>query len=318
MWLNALAAVVLAGCIAAGAWSGALVTGLRIAALVLAYVAATWLGPALAPAVGGALGIGGGLLAALVASSAVFVAVSFAFGIAVRVARRRGPRDNVGRSPRDRFLGAAFGAVRGALLALMVVYLAMWFDALRATGTAAVVPEIGDSLAADVTSGVVQSAIGMSIDPADPGGRFAAHVAAQPATSAAALQSILDDPAFARLRGDERFWNDVDDGDVEIALRRSSFTDLADDARLRHKMARLGLVSEDAALDADRFRASIAQVFEEIGPKLRGMRHDPAVRELLADPDVLAMLQNGDTIGLLAHPKFREVVSRLSGSSSGS
>jgi membrane protein required for colicin V production len=316
MWLNALAAVVLAGCIAAGAWSGALVTGLRIAAFVVSYIAATLLGPLFAPAVGGPLGIGGGLVATLVASSAVFVVVSFAFSIAVRLARRRGPRDNVGRSPRDRFLGAAFGALRGALLAMMIVYLAMWFDALRATGTAGVVPEIGDSLAADVTSGVVQSAIESAVDPADRGARFAARFAAQPADSASALKSIVDDPAFARLRSDERFWNDVDDGDVDIALRRSSFAGIADDARLRHKVARLGLVSEDEALDADRFRASIAQVFQEIGPRLRGLRHDPAVRELLADPAVVAMLQNGDTIGLLAHPKFRELVSRISGSGS--
>src|SRR5262249_24388549 len=40
MWLNALAAVVLAACMAAGAWNGALATGLRIATLVFAYAAA--------------------------------------------------------------------------------------------------------------------------------------------------------------------------------------------------------------------------------------------------------------------------------------
>jgi hypothetical protein len=56
MWLNAVAAVVLAACIAAGAWSGALATGLRIATLVLAYAASALIGPALAPAVGAQLG----------------------------------------------------------------------------------------------------------------------------------------------------------------------------------------------------------------------------------------------------------------------
>jgi hypothetical protein len=43
MWLNAVAALILAACVAAGAWSGALATGLRIATLLLAYAAAALL-----------------------------------------------------------------------------------------------------------------------------------------------------------------------------------------------------------------------------------------------------------------------------------
>jgi membrane protein required for colicin V production len=311
MWLNALALVVFAACIAAGAWAGALVTGLRIAALVVSYAAAVVLGPVLAPALGAPMGLGDGLLAALVSSSAVFLVASLGFGFAVRAARRRGPRDNVGRSPRDRFLGAVFGAVRGALLAVMVVYLAMWFDALRATGRAAVVPEVGDSAAADVTSRVVSGAIASVVDTRDPGARFLAEFAAQPAASAADLQTIFADPDFVRLRDDTRFWNDVEDGNVDAALERSSFVRLADDAQLRHRMARLGLVAEEDARDGDRFRQSMAQVLTEIGPRLRALHHDPAVRELLADPEVAAMLRNGDTVALLAHPKFRALVSRV-------
>lgn len=317
MWLNALAAIVLAACIAAGAWSGALATGLRIATLVLAYTAAAVLGPALAPQFAARFGLGG-LLATVLSGSAMFVVAYLVLGIAARFARRLGPRENTGRSPRDRFLGATFGAVRGALLAMMVVYLAMWFDALRATGTAAVLPEIGDSVAADVTSGVVQSAIESAVDTSEPAARFTARFAAHPADSAAELQSIFDDPAFARLREDARFWNDIEDGNLDAALQRNSFFNVAGDAQLRHKAARLGLVSDEAALDADSFRQSIAQVLEEIGPRLRGLHRDPAVQELLADPAVVAMLENGDTLGLLAHPKFRELVSRLSAAQPGS
>ena len=97
-------------------------------------------------------------------------AATFVVGLARARDRRRASRAGSdrartpARSPRDRFLGASFGAVRGALLAMMVVYLAMWFDALRATGGGAVLPEIGDSVAADVTSGVVQSAIESAVD----------------------------------------------------------------------------------------------------------------------------------------------------------
>jgi uncharacterized membrane protein required for colicin V production len=310
MWLNALAAIVLAACIAAGAWSGGLATGLRIVTLVLAYAAAAVLGPAFAPQFGARFGVGGPL-DALLSGSAMFVVAYFVLGIAARFAKGFGPRENTGRSPRDRFLGATFGAVRGTFLAIMIVYLAMWFDALRATGNATVLPEIGDSVAADVTSGVVQRVIESAVDTSEPGARFTAHFAANPADSAVALQAIFDDPAFTRLREDERFWNDVVDGNLDAALQRASFFNVAGDAQLRQRAANLGLVSAEAAIDADQFRQSIAAVLEEIGPRLRGLQNDPAVRDLLADPAVVAMLENGDTLGLLAHPKFRELVSRV-------
>jgi hypothetical protein len=296
---------------AAGAWNGALATGLRIATLALSYGLAAVLGPVLAPTFSARLG-GGDLIATVASGTVVFVVAYVGLGIAARFARRLGPRENVGRSPRDRFLGASFGAVRGALVAMMVVYLAMWFDALRTTGTAEVLPEIGDSVAADLTGGVVESVLASAVDTTDPGARFVTRFAARPAAAAGELQGILDDPSFVRLRNDTRFWNDIEDGNVQTALQRSSFAGLAENAQLRQKAALLGLVSDDAALDADAFRKSIAQVFEEIGPRLRGLRDDPAVKELLADPEVVAKLQSGDTIGLLAHAKFRELVARIS------
>jgi uncharacterized membrane protein required for colicin V production len=310
MWLNAVAAVVLAACIAAGAWSGALATGLRIATLVLAYAAGALLGPALAPAIGAQLGLAG-MAATVAACTAAFVVAYVLLAIASRFARKLGPRENVGRSPRDRFLGACFGAMRGFVLAVTVVYAAMWFDALRATGAGAVVPEIGDSLAADVTSGVMRSAIESTVDTSQPSGRLAARFASRPAVAAAELQGVIDDPNFAELRSDARFWNDVEDGNVAAALQRRSFTAFAADAQLRQRLAHLGLVADEAALDPEVFRQSMGQALEEIGPRLRELRDDPAMQELLADPAVVAMAQNGDTLGLLLHPKFRALVSRI-------
>jgi len=309
MWLNAVAAAVLAACIAAGAWSGALVTGLRIATLVLAYVAGAVLGPIMAPELGARLGLRGAI-ATVVAGAAAFVLSYLALAIAARFVRRLGRRSNSMRSPRDRFVGATFGALRGAFLAITIVYAAMWFDALRATGTAALVPEIGDSVATRVTSGVVQTAIERSIDTTGPAGRSTVRMASDPAVYAAELQSVVDDPAVERLRGDAQFWKDVEDGKFDAAMHSPSFTLLAQDAPLRQKFAGLGLVPDDAILDPSLFRASMAQVLKEIGPRLRGLRRDPAVQELLADPAVVAMLENRDTLGLLGNPKFRELVSR--------
>ena len=252
----------------------------------------------------------------MVSGSAMFVVAYLVLGIAARFARRLGPRENTGRSPRDRFLGATFGAVRGALLAMMVVYLAMWFDALRATGAAAVLPEIGDSVAADVTSGVVQSAIESAVDTSR--ARRALHGALRGAARGLGGRAPGESSTIRtsrELRGDARFWNDVEDGNLDAALQRSSFHELAQRCAAAAAGSRdLGLVTDEAALDAESVpRNRSHRCSRRSGRGCAGCTTTPPMQELLADPAVVAMLENGDTLGLLAHPKFRELVSRVSG-----
>ena len=55
----------------------------------------------------------------------------------------------------------------------------------------------------------------------------------------------------------------------------------------------------------------MAAVLHEVGPRLRGLRDDPALRELLADPDVAAAVQSGDHLALFSNPEFRAVVARV-------
>jgi uncharacterized membrane protein required for colicin V production len=310
MWLNVLAGGVLAACAALGAWRGALATGLGIASLLLAYAAAVFVGPALAPSVGEWLGVGA-WIAIPVASSFVFFAACAVLGLVSRLLRRLGNPQNSGRSPRDRLLGGSFGAVRGLLIAMMLVYLAMWVDALRATGTATPMPEIGESAAADFTGEVVKSAIESTLDESEPTTRVAARFAASPAVSAVELQGVIEDPSFVRLRGDAQFWSAVENGNLDAAFRRDSFRNLENQAPVRQKLANLGLVPDEAALDSEAFRLAVAEVLGEVGPRLRGLRSDPGLRDLLEDPEVVAMIENGDTLRLLAHPGFRELLDRV-------
>jgi membrane protein required for colicin V production len=310
MWLNLLALAVLAIYVALGAWRGALTTGLGIATLLLAYAAAIGLGPPLAPAVEARLGVGSPFSLAIGGSVAFFGTYAIA-GIAAAFVRRMGRRQNEGRAPLDRFLGGAFGALRGLLVALLLVYLASWLDALRATGTAQVIPELGDSAAATLAGDVMESAISAALDPDDPAARVTARIAERPALAAVELQSVVEDPNFANLRGDSTFWSHVESGDVDAAMNRRAFQRLQHDAQLRHKLANLALVSDEAAGDPVAFREAAGAVLREVGPRIRGLRNDPELQALMRDPEVAAMIQNGNTLGLLAHPGFRELVARV-------
>ena len=197
---------------------------------------------------------------------------------------------------------ASFGALRGFLLALMVVYVAMWFDALRATGAGAVLPEIGDSIAADVTSGVVESAIETAVDTSQPAGplrrarRRRGPRSRRP--SSRRSSTIRTSRSCATTR---EFWNDIEHGNVDAATQRRSFLGARRTTRqLRHRLAQLGLVADEAAIDAEVFRQSVA----------RGARADRAAtaRAARRSRDAGAARrsrrssrwsQNGDTLGLL-------------------
>ena len=315
MWLNLLALGILGVFVALGAWRGALASGLGIATLLLAYAAAILLAPALAPALGERLGLGS-LLAVPLAGSIAFFGAYAILGLVSTGVRRLGRRENAGRSPLDRFLGGSFGAVRGLLIAGLLVYLAMWLDALRSTGTAVVIPEVGDSAAAALTGQIVESAIASALDPDDPAARVTARLAARPAVAAGELQGVIDDASVARLRGDEAFWTYVEYGNVDAAMNRASFQQLQHDAQLRHRLANLALVPEEAASDPEAFRQAVGEVLREVGPRIRGLRNDPALQDLMRDPQVVAMIQSGDTLGLLGHPGFRDLVERVTSGTS--
>jgi len=114
------------------------------------------------------------------------------------------------------------------------------------------------------------------------------------------------------------FWTYVEHGNVDAASNRMSFRKIVRDASLRRRFADLGLVEEAAAGDPHLFEAAMVEVFREIGPRIYGIKNDPALQELMQDPEVVAMLQSGDTLGLLRHPGFQDLVERVSANSEGS
>jgi uncharacterized membrane protein required for colicin V production len=308
MWLDATVIAILALFTTIGIVRGGLVSCMSALSLVVAYAAAIVGATRYGPAAAGRFALPG-ILGPPLVGLALFLAAYFTMGVASSLLkgrerrRRRGPR-----SVRDRFLGACFGGLRGAFVALLLATLAIWLDALRATGTAEFLPPVGASRAAVVTESLVEAGVEAALGDAGPGARFAARMAARPGASIAELEAVLDNPRIGSLQDDRLFWTYVESGAVDAALNRGSFIDVSRDAELRGQLATLGLVDVDAGRDPLAFRATVDAVLRELGPRIRDLRNDPELQRLIADPEVARLLQSGDTAALLGHPGFRDLV----------
>lgn len=309
MWLDLLALVILVVFAIIGAARGPLRAGMGLLALIVGYLAAILLAPMFGPAVSNALGVSEWLALPL-GGTLAFAAGYGGIALLAFLLRRFGGRHDDERTPRDIFLGAIFGVVRGGLVVLLVSWLALWLDALRATGGDVPIPSVEGSAAATLTGGVVEAGVGAALGD-DPAGRVAARIAARPGAAIADLEAVLENRSVEELRGDVMFWTYVEHGNVDAALNRMSFRRAANDASLRDQLAGLGLVNPESAEDPMAFRDDVAAVLYEVGPRLRGLKNDPGLQALVEDPQVVAMLQSGDTMGLLRHPGFRELVDRV-------
>jgi hypothetical protein len=309
MWLDLLALTLV--CVMAGiGWArGALATGLGLATLGAGYAAAIAAGPRFGPGLAWATGAPGLLGTALAGALAFLLA---ALGVALvgrRLRAAEARRIGLSRSLADRLGGGAFGALRGACAALLVSLLALWLDALPVGGAARLLPPLEPSSAAELTGRAVEAGTLAALGD-DPGTRVLARVASRPAHSLADLEGVLADERVLALRDDAFFWMHVEQGDVDLALHRASFVRLARDRALRERLLALGLVGEEAARDPGAFADALAPVLAEAGPRLRALREDPQLQQLLADPELIERVQAGDHLGLLAHPGFRAVLAR--------
>jgi uncharacterized membrane protein required for colicin V production len=311
MWLDGLALLILGWFSWTGARKGGAAAGMGLATLAISYGAAIALAPRLGPGVASRLDLSewiGIPLAGSIAFAVVFAAIT---AVSMLMRRRTDEPGEAGRSLRDRFLGAAFGAIRGAFLVVLLSYLALWVDALRLTGGAEGMPAVGDSAAAAVTGSLVEAGVEAALADSGRASRVVANLAARPGAAVVDLQAVIANSNFVRVQNDRLFWANVEAGAVSAALNTGSFSDLAGDAELREQMAALGLVDPEAAESPGLFRAAVGEVMRELGPRIRGLRNDPELRAMIEDPEIVAMIESGDTFGLMSHPRFRRLVTRI-------
>jgi hypothetical protein len=286
-----------------GAHRGGAESGIRFAGLAAAYglsfLAGKLAGGALAQALGFApwLGLAGaGLIA--------FVAAQGLVELAARKARAAGDVP----SDLSRVAGAAFGIARGGLLLLPLLWLASFTESMRQLNPSAALPDLSGARTAAVGQAVAGAAAQRLAENEEGAARITARFVAQPGESVAALSAIASDARLRVLQSDAGFWHDLEGGEVEAALARPTFVDLARDAELRSRLAALGLVSETSAVDAQQFHAEMAAVMAEVGPRLQRIKADPAFQELLADETLRARIQAGDTLALLTDPRIQKLV----------
>jgi len=307
MWLDGLVLVLLCASAWMGARRGAAVSAMGVATLVACYWAAIAVGQWFGPAVAAGLALPE-LAGIPIAGSLAFLVVFALMSILSRVVRNRSEHRD--KSPRDRFVGATFGLVRGAFVALLISYGVLWLDALRETGVESI-PSVGSSAAAEVTEALVVAGVESAMADSGPAAKVVARLAGRPGHSLAELHSVLESPHIAALQQDGPFWVYVEAGSIDTALNQRSFLELSRDEPFRHQLAELGLIEDEAATDPGLFRESAHAIFEQVGPKLRGLRDNPELQALMDDPDVAAMVESGDTLGLMGHERFRSLVAQV-------
>ncbi len=309
MWLDAVAVVLLGVFAGFGALRGALAGGLGLAGLALGYAAAVFAASHCGGPTAARLGIPSwaGMAAA---GSGAFAVATLAVSLSASLLRRfhllGGGRES---SPRDRFFGALFGGLRGALVVVLLGTLAGWVDALRVTGVVPSLPAQGESMTALASARAVEAGVEAALSES-PARRVVAQMVARPARSLAGFQQLIEHPRVGALREDAVFWTYVEHGSVDAAMNRMSFLSLAGDSELRGQLAELGLVQESEASDAAAFRGAAAQVLAEVGPRIHALKRDPEFQSLLADEQVLDLVAQGETLALLAHPRFRSAIAR--------
>ena len=312
MWLDLIGLLILGVFMLLGMLRGTLASFMRILSLLLAYGVALWVAPLLGPTVAARMALPD-LLGVPIAGSLAFAAAYLVLGVVAKLLQvwERRQRRGEERGTADRVGGACLGAVQGAFIMLLIGWLGLWIDAGRATGALESLPDTSGSALGKISQVVMETGGKAMLDDGDPGARMALAMAARPRETVEGVQRILDNPRIRTLQSDRLFWSYVENGAIDAAMNQGSFLGIAYDATLREELANVGLIDQNAAADPRLFRNEARETFAEIGPRLSGLKNDPALKQLLQDPQVVAALESGDHLALLQNSAFRELVSRV-------
>ena len=319
MLLDVILFSLLAAFVLMGAYRGALAAGTSVVSLLLAYGGGVYCAQNLSEALGDRLAISS-LYAGAVAGSLGFMVTFIVAGLLGSLLRGwdRERLDGESRGWLDRAGGGVFGSIRGGLVVLLLTWLVIWLDAARDLGAIEnleQLPQTEASHFASVTRSVVFEVVSRAMAEAgetpEAGARLVAQLASNPGTALRGLQDLLSDRKIEDLQRDKLFWTLIENGAAERALNRLSFYQISHDDTMRARLADLGIVSRTAATDVEVFRQEARSVFEQLGPKLKGLREDPELLRLAENPEIVSLLENGETLALLNRPEIQSIVDRI-------
>ncbi len=314
--MDLLSLLILALFMAIGALRGALASALGIFTLVAAYGASVLAGAKLGDAVAARLGVAP-FLGTVLAGVIAFIAVMAVLGIASRrlLAHDRRRLGDEPLSALERMGGALLGGLRGSVVVLLVGWLSAWVDAVATAVPESQLPRFGPSHVGQLAERAVEAGAGAVVDQQSPAGRMTVQLLAHPGESIEGLKGILANERLEALRNDSAFWEALGSGNLDAAFARGSFRSLPYDPGLRHDLARMGLVSANAADSPPIFAQALEEAARRVAPRIAGIRSDPQFQSLLQDPGVVSALQRGDRWALLSDPRFQLLAARLSSGS---
>jgi len=254
------------------------------------------------------------LVAAPLVGTLGFLATVLVFAV-LTLPIRRADREHAmssGRSVLDRIGGGVFGGTRGLLVVVLLALLASWLDAAREMTDdprLAALPGAESSRVAGAASVAIEGAVSAALGGNT--GRVAGRILARPSASLHMLQSVTRDPSLRALQSDGMFWMQVEQSQAHNAVYRPAFQELVQDAGFRRQLEELGAIDAETAANPEAFRREMIEVLERLGPRLRALKADPAMRELANDPEVLAQLEAGDPWALLADGRVHRLAARI-------
>ncbi len=316
MALDLLALAILAFFALMGALRGGVASALGLITLIAAYGGAVWSAQNLGTPLAEKTGLSP-LLAPVLAGTVGFFATALVVGGIGAVVRHAADRlrgdSSLGAA--NRWAGGLIGALRGALVVVLISYLVIWLDAAKQSGAFQgldAVPDIRISSAAKVTEKLVEKTVSAAVDADGTTAQVVGRLASRPGVAVQSIQAILSDGRVEALQQDRFFWTLVENGAYERAMNRRSFQAISRSPDMRARFADVGVVSAGSVEDAAEFEARMGEVLAEVGPRVKGLVNDPDLQALARDPEVLSMLESGDTLGLVRHEGIRDLVAKVS------
>lgn len=281
-------------------------------AMVFGYVAALLFAKPVADALI-AKGILKGMIAYPVGGIIAFLGVSIAVRLVAWIIERMlQSRLEGGGLGRIYFVaGGAFGALKGALYALILVWGIMLVRAAKASVQGAdedrrpTVSERAASRVIKSLTGFVMKAKGGD----DPIGETLSSIMSNPERGLKSIRGVTENDALKEALRDNDFLQTLASGNMEAVEKHPAFEKILDNEEFIESARDLGLVDSDG--DLSKVKKQLSATLAKVQKQMTVARDDPKVGELMKDPQMRKILEKGDVASMLNSSEFRELMGSI-------